>query len=88
MEDIKEDLPKPILIEDLGYLYPNEDSKQKRIFGVYKCGFCGTEFKAQVQNINRGLTLSCGCYHKKKMTKHGLHKSKLYEAWNNIKIEP
>ena len=46
-----EDLPKPILIKDLGYLYPNENSKQKRRFGIYKCGFCGTEFKACTSNI-------------------------------------
>ena len=78
-------IPKPILLEDLGYLYPKEDSKQKRRFGLYKCGFCGNEFKAQVQNINRETTISCGCYLKKKRIKHGLSHTKLYTIWKGIK---
>ena len=78
-------IPKPILLEDLGYLYPKEDSKQKRRLGLYKCGFCGNEFKAQVQNINRETTISCGCYLKKKRIKHGLSHTKLYTIWKGIK---
>ena len=29
-ENIKEDLPKPILLEDLGMMYATEKSKEKR----------------------------------------------------------
>ena len=58
-EEIKE-LPKPILIEDLGMMYSTESSNKKYRFGIYKCGFCGTEFKAQVQHINSKNTKSCG----------------------------
>ena len=61
MEQIKEELPKPILIEDLGTMFTTENSKRKRRYGLYKCGFCGNEFKAQVQHINSGGTKSCGC---------------------------
>ncbi len=83
------ELPKSILLEDLGVLYPKENSKQKRRFGLYKCGFCGNEFKAQVQHINRGATISCGCYNKRRASEthktHGLRSTKLYRVWADIK---
>ena len=88
-EEIKE-LPKPILIEDLGYLYPNENSKQKKRYGIYKCGFCGTEFKACTSNIKNKHTKSCGCYGKKILfeganRKHNLSYTRLYPIWKDIK---
>ena len=74
--------PKPILLEDLGSIYATEDSKQKKRFGIYKCGFCGTEFKANTQSILRGKTRSCGCYQKRRTSKsnktHGLGYTRLY----------
>ena len=90
MTDVnKEDYPQPILIEDLGRIFATENSKQKRRYGIYKCGFCGTNFKANTYDINNGHSKSCGCYVKQKVkevnTKHGLHKSKLYKVWVNIK---
>ena len=36
----KEELPKPILLEDLGIIFATENSKWKRRYGIYKCGFC------------------------------------------------
>ena len=83
-------LHKPILLEDLGYLYPTPNSKQKKRFGIYKCGFCGTNFKAQVRHINSGATISCGCYGKKCKAeginrKHGLRDTRVYIIWGNIK---
>ena len=52
----KEFLPKPILIEDLGTMFHTENSNKKYRFGVYKCGFCGTKFKANTYHILRGNT--------------------------------
>lgn len=76
-----------ILLEDLGYKYPKETSKQKKKYGLYKC-FCGKEFKAQVASIKSGNTISCGCYHIKKVKElrclnitHGLRNHKLYGIW-------
>ena len=60
----KEEILKPIPIKDLGVLYPTEYSKWKRSYNLYKCGFCGNEFKAQVRYINSGAIISCGCYNK------------------------
>ena len=82
-------LPKPILIEDLGYLYPTENSKQKKRFGLYVCGFCGEEFKTQTSSIKNGSTKSCGCYKKRRVSEtqktHGLCSTKLYIIWGEIK---
>jgi hypothetical protein len=81
--------PKPILLEDLDYLYPKEDSKKKARYGLYKCGFCGNEFKAQVKHINSGATKSCGCYQKRRTSEthktHGLVYTRLYDIWVSMK---
>ena len=89
MEQIKEELPEPILLEDLGALYPTESSKQKRRYGIYKCGFCGTEFKARTSYVKFGKTKSCGCYNKRRASEthktHGLTETRLYRVWLNMK---
>ena len=89
MEDIKVELPKPILIEDLGMSYSTPNSKQKSWFGIYKCGFCGTEFKCNSNSIKCGKTKSCGCYNsiksKERFTKHNLSVTKIYLTWKGIK---
>ncbi len=89
MGEIKEELPKPILLEDLGMMYPTESSKRKYRFGLYKCGLCGTKFKASTGNIKNKHTKSCGCYNRIKVSeslkKHGLSNTKLYEVWAQIK---
>ena len=80
---------KPILIEDLGMVFATEDSKRKRRFGLYKCGFCGTNFKANTYDINRGDIKSCGCYHKRRASEthktHGLSNTRLNRIWRDIK---
>ena len=87
-ENIKEDLLKPILIEDLGMMFATEDSKQKKRFGIYKCGFCGDEFRTQILKVKSGNTKSCGCYQKQKTkeihTKHGMKKHPLNATINNM----
>ena len=85
----QEQLPKPILIEDLGMMYPTESSKQKVRYGIYKCGFCGEQFRTQINNVKNGNTKSCGC-HKKRTTSethktHGLRNTRLYKIWTNMK---
>ena len=86
---LDEDYPKPILIEDLGMLYSTESKKYKRRYGLYKCGFCGSEFKTRTQNILRDTTKSCGCYQKRRVKElkeiHGLCNTRLYTIWVGIK---
>lgn len=82
---------KLVLLEDLGMLYPNESSKEKKRYGIYKC-VCGNKFKTQTQGVKNKRTKSCGCLQKKitaennKKTKttHGLYNTKLYRLWNGI----
>jgi hypothetical protein len=89
VEDIKEELPKPVLIKNLGMMYPTENSKKEARYGLYKCGFCGNEFKAITNDIKRGKTKSCGCYNKRRTSEthktHGLRFTRLYSIWVNIK---
>jgi hypothetical protein len=86
---IDENLPKPILIKNLGMMYPTESSKKKARYGIYKCGFCGTEFRAITDNVVQGKTRSCGCYNKRRTSEthktHGLFGTKLYNIWNSMK---
>jgi hypothetical protein len=89
MNEEIEEIPKPVLIKDLGTMYPTESSKERRRYGLYKCGFCGTNFKASTSNISTGNTKSCGCYKKRRISEthktHGLGYTKLYRVWTDIK---
>ena len=90
MEQIKEELPKPILLEELGTMFATESSNKKTRFGIYKCGFCGTEFKARTSSVKFGYTKSCGCYQKKCKAegmnrKHNLTNTRLYNTWSKLK---
>jgi hypothetical protein len=88
-EENKEEIPKPILIKNLGMMFPTENSKQKARFGLYKCGFCGNEFKANTNSVVQGKTRSCGCYKKRRVSEthktHGLVGTRLYNTWTNMK---
>lgn len=75
-------MDKPILIEDLGMLFPKEMSKYKARYGIYKCKYCENTFKAQSRDVKNGKTQSCGCYQKQKATKHGMFYHRLYSVWN------
>lgn len=65
-----------MLLKDLGMIYPNQNSKRKRRYGLFKC-FCGNEFKATSQHIKSGHTKSCGCLN----IKHNFTNHKLYNTW-------
>ena len=84
-----EELPKPILIEDLGMIFATESSKTKFRYGIYKCGFCGEEFKAYTQHITSGNIKSCGCYMKRRVSEthktHGKRHTRLYSIWSKLK---
>ena len=54
-------MTKPILIKDLGRIYPNAKCKQKAKMGIYKCS-CGKEFRGFTYSINKEETKSCGCF--------------------------
>ena len=85
MEENKEEKDMtPVLIEDLGMAYTTEKSKKKYRYGIFKCQYCGKEFKAQFGDVNSGNTKSCGCLVKGNSIKHGLTNNKFYGTWNNM----
>ena len=92
MDELNEDsileIPKPILIEDLGTMFATESSKRKYRFGLYKCGLCGTKFKTVIAGVKSGNTNSCGCYNKIKVSesikKHGMSNTRLYNILKKI----
>lgn len=63
-----------------GLEYDSANSLRK--VSKYEC-FCGKEFYARENRINTGNTKSCGCIKYKQ--KHGLHKTKEYRAWQDMK---
>ena len=73
----------PVLLKDLGMLYPKLTSKHKAHYGLFKCE-CGKEFKTQLRNIKWNKTTSCGCYIKTKNSTHGLRNHKLYGTWRRM----
>lgn len=70
----------PKLIQDLGMQYPNENSKRKRRYGLYKCPICNDNFETQIDKVNIRKIKSCGCL----KIKHNLSSNKLYDTWKNI----
>ena len=89
MQENKEELPKSILIEDLGMLFASDKSKRKVRFGLFICGFCGTNFKAIITSVKCGDIKSCGCYRKRRASEahktHGLGYTRLYLIWSTLK---
>lgn len=78
---------KPVEIEDLGMIL-KDGASTKRRYARYICS-CGNEFETLKHNISSGKTLSCGCYHRAKMSmifkKHGLANTKIYGVYKAIK---
>ena len=82
-------MEKPRLIEELGRVYPNEKSKNKRKCALYECPYCKTIFKGAIDDMRNGDIKSCGCL-KSQITidrnyKHGLSEHPLYTTWSGIK---
>ena len=81
-EEIEKDMT-PILVEDLGMLYPTKTSKYKKRYGIFKCQRCGNEFKASQPDVKQGKTKSCGCLHGGRVT-HGLTNHRFYNTWYSM----
>ena len=81
----KKEMPKPVLIEDLGMMFPTKDSNYTARFGIYKCGLCGNEFRSRVQDVKSNKIKSCGCTKNFLSQLHNLSNTKLYKVWYDIK---
>ena len=80
-ENIEKDM-SPKLIQDLGIMFASEGSKERRRYGLYKCGHCGEEFKAKTTRIKSGVIKSCGCLVGEY---HGMKKHRFYDTYRNMK---
>lgn len=79
-ENIEKDM-SPKLIQDLGIMFASEGSKERRRYGLYKCGHCGEEFKAKTTRIKSGVIKSCGCLVGEY---HGMKKHRFYATYRNM----
>lgn len=55
----------------------------------YRCQVicdCGTEKVVCPPSLLDGMTKSCGCLNRERITKHGLSRSAIYQTWRNMKI--
>lgn len=68
-----------IFLSNLGFLYPNEKSKQKRNYAIYKC-FCGNEFKTISHSVKTKQTKSCGCL----KDKHKSRDNRIFTIWKSM----
>jgi len=73
------------LVEDLGCIYPNKDSKEKKHYGIFKCKYCGKHFKTRFAGLLNKKTVSCGCEKTNRfyelITKHGIANTRIYGIW-------
>ena len=81
-ENVIEKDMTPKLIQDLGIMFASEGSKERRRYGLYKCGHCGEEFKAKTTRIKSGVIKSCGCLVGEY---HGMKKHRFYDTYRNMK---
>lgn len=59
------------------------DNVKGRVAWKCECD-CGNQVTVLSYSLRTGNTKSCGCLVSEKITKHGMHKTKLYRAWNNM----
>lgn len=46
---------------------------------------CGESKEILGASLRQGLTKSCGCAHKRKITKHGMYGTKVYQTWSGMR---
>jgi len=71
----------PILLKDLGISSPI-GSKYRYHYGLFKCQYCGKEFKTRLDGVKNKTTIGCGCRIGGK--KHGLRHHKFYKTWTGM----
>lgn len=58
-------------------------SKNKHTYWRCLCD-CGNEIVVRTDSLTRGPTVSCGCYHKDAVTKHGMYDTPIYAIWSSM----
>lgn len=71
------------IIKDLGYLFPNKNSKQKRRYCIVECGQCNKHTRINANNPNKSNVCK-ECFYLNNKT-HGEHRNRLYKIWSGMK---
>lgn len=66
---------------DLGF---NHKDKWGKRHNLYRC-VCGNEKIIAVSNVKFGGMISCGCYRREKLKKHGMSNTLVYNVWQHMK---
>lgn len=46
---------------------------------------CGKQRPVSSNGLTRGKSVSCGCFHKERVTTHGMTKTKTFKSWESMK---
>jgi len=72
-------------IKDLGMIYPTENSKEKRHYGIFACIDCEKHMRVDTSYAKQSHGGRCrSCAAIKKQTTHGESKTKLFTAWQGM----
>ncbi len=65
------------------HVYPSGDTRRKFLA---QCS-CGSEPKSYLYNqLTTGATKSCGCLNIENLTSHGMHDTRAYQCWADMKV--
>lgn len=67
----------------LTILSRGEIASGRNYYWVCECA-CGNTTKVTYSNLKSGSVVSCGCFSKERLTKHGGAKHPLYQTWNGM----
>lgn len=59
-------------------------NKHRKKVSLYLCD-CGNTTEALDIEVRSGHTKSCGCLKLSSITKHGMHKTRVYQCWSDMK---
>lgn len=81
-------MPDNFTVCDIGIVYGNLTivdlfKKNNRTYANCQCS-CGKKHISRMDALKSGATKSCGCKKKTHGYKHGLRKTKVYEAWDGM----
>lgn len=65
-------------------LEETDERKCGSVMWLCKCD-CGTIKTVSSNSLKMGKSLSCGCYNKDVITKHGMGRTRLHGIWSNIR---
>lgn len=76
---------KDLTGKTFGYLTVLSRAENKGKLICWNClCICGKKKIIQGYSFSSGKTISCGCYRKKVLTKHGMSKTPEYKAWTSL----